>query len=111
MGGWYLSNMRIDLAQIGPAIRARRLALRMPVTRLADQARIPRGQLAALERGTIEDLPFGRLQRVLVALGADLYLGTFNHGRPTLDEMQRANEAMDRIDRRGTGYHLWFYGP
>jgi transcriptional regulator with XRE-family HTH domain len=103
--------MRIALSELGPAIRARRLALRVPLARLADQARIPRGQLAALERGDVEDLPFGRLQRVLVALGADLYLGTFNQGRPTLDEMQRANDAAEAIDRRATGADLWFYGP
>ncbi|MBE7201220.1 MAG: helix-turn-helix domain-containing protein [Parafilimonas terrae] len=103
--------MRIDVAQLGPAIRARRLALRMPLARLADQARIPRRLLSALERGEIDDLPFRRLQRVLVALGADMYLGSYNHGRPTFDEMMRANDDAERIDRRATGYDLWFYGP
>lgn len=101
--------MRIDLAQLGPAIRARRLAMRMPLARLADQARIPRGQLAALERGEIEDLPFGRLQRVLVALDADLFVGAYNHGRATFEEILRAHETTTE-PRQNWNDH-WWYGP
>jgi len=85
--------LAFDLPTIGVAVRARRKALRIPLAKLAREVGMPAGQLLDLELGRLDDVPAGRLQRLLVRLGAELMVRTYYKGRPTIQDTAHEQAA------------------
>ncbi len=78
----------IDINALGAIIAKHRTDLRLTQAALAARARIGRSTLDALENGRIAELGFGKVSRVLAALGLTLKITESNHGRPTLDDLR-----------------------
>jgi transcriptional regulator with XRE-family HTH domain len=78
----------LDITTIGILIARHRNDLRLTQTDLAARARIGRSTLDALENGRIAELGFGKISRVLAALGLTLKITDSNNGRPTLDDLR-----------------------
>jgi transcriptional regulator with XRE-family HTH domain len=83
----------MDLISIGEEIARRRKAARMTQARLAALAHVSLPTIKALEQGRLAELGFGRINRIIAALGLDLELRETNRGRPTLEMLRR--EATD----------------
>ena len=62
----------MDLSNLGHTIRARREALGLTQTRLAQLSGLSRQTLVGLEAGALSDLGFNRVGQVLAVLGLDL---------------------------------------
>lgn len=62
----------MNLATLGASIRHRREALGLTQTRLAHLSELSRQTLVGLENGSLSDLGFQRVARVLAVLGLDL---------------------------------------
>jgi y4mF family transcriptional regulator len=62
-----------DSKDLGAAVRSRRTELELTQEELADVARVTLRFVSELERGK-ESAQFAGIQRVLAALGLDLYL-------------------------------------
>ena len=77
----------LDLAALGKLIRQHRRAQRLTQAELAQRARVGRSTLDALENGRSTELGFGKVARILAALGLTLKLGEGNRGRPTLEDL------------------------
>lgn len=77
----------LDLATLGQSIAQHRSAQRLTQAELARRARIGRSTLDALENGRTAELGFGKVGRILAALGMTLRLGEANRGRPTLEDL------------------------
>jgi transcriptional regulator with XRE-family HTH domain len=77
----------LDLATLGQTIARNRNALRLTQAELARRARIGRSTLDALENGRTAELGFGKVTRILAALGLTLRIGEANRGRPTLEDL------------------------
>ena len=77
----------LDLATLGQLIAQHRSAQRLTQAELARRARIGRSTLDALENGRTAELGFGKVGRILAALGMTLRLGEANRGRPTLEDL------------------------
>lgn len=61
----------MDLKSLGHLIRERRVALGLTQSRLAQLSELSRPTLIGLEAGTLSDLGFNRLGRVMAVLGLD----------------------------------------
>lgn len=84
----------LDLAALGELIAQQRNARRLTQAELARRARIGRSTLDALENGRSAELGFGKVARILAALGLTLRPGEANRGRPTLEDLvAEADEA------------------
>ncbi len=77
----------LDLATLGQSIAQHRSAQRLTQAELARRARIGRSTLDALENGRTAELGFGKVARILAALGLTLRIGEANRGRPTLEDL------------------------
>lgn len=77
----------LDLTTLGKLIARHRSAQRLTQAELARRARIGRSTLDALENGRSAELGFGKVTRILAALGLTLRLGERNQGRPTLEDL------------------------
>jgi transcriptional regulator with XRE-family HTH domain len=77
----------LDLAALGKLIAQHRSVLRLTQAELARRARIGRSTLDALENGRTAELGFGKVTRILAALGLTLRIGEANRGRPTLEDL------------------------
>lgn len=78
----------LDIATLGALIAKHRTDRRLTQAALAARARIGRSTLDALENGRLAELGFGKVSRVLAALGLTLKITESNHGRPTLDDLR-----------------------
>lgn len=78
----------LDLSALGPLIAQHRNAQRLTQAELARRARIGRSTLDALENGRAAELGFGKVGRILAALGLTLRLAEANRGRPTLEDLR-----------------------
>jgi transcriptional regulator with XRE-family HTH domain len=76
-----------DIATIGMHIAKHRTELRLTQGELAARARIGRSTLDALENGRLAELGFGKISRVLAALGLAIKITEANRGRPTLEDL------------------------
>lgn len=83
----YTASM-LDIATLGALIAKHRTHLRLTQSELAVRARIGRSTLDALENGRIAELGFGKISRLMAALGLTLKITEANNGRPTLDELR-----------------------
>jgi predicted transcriptional regulator len=68
-------------------VRSARKRLDLTQHELATQANVSRALIAALEAGTLPELGFRKLQRILNVVGLDLRLTTLNHRRPTMEDL------------------------
>lgn len=82
--------MHID--RIGERVRKARKELGLTQQQLADRAGVSRLTLLRLEAGRLRDLRYGLLLRLLNEVNLDLWLGTANLGRPTLDDLLREQQ-------------------
>jgi transcriptional regulator with XRE-family HTH domain len=81
----------LDLQTIGEGVRAARKAKRLTQRALGEIAGVSRAQIERLENGRAADMGFGLVLRLIRAVGLDLSLQAFNHGRPTLDDLLAEN--------------------
>jgi len=77
----------LDLSTLGQVIARHRNAQRLTQAELARRARIGRSTLDTLENGRTAELGFGKVGRILAALGLTLKLAEANRGRPTLEDL------------------------
>ena len=77
----------LDLATLGQLIAQHRSARRLTQAELARRARIGRSTLDALENGRAAELGFGKISRILAAIGLTLKVTEANRGRPTLEDL------------------------
>jgi transcriptional regulator with XRE-family HTH domain len=81
----------LDLQTIGEDVRAARKAKRLTQSALGEIAGVSRAQIERLENGRAADMGFGLVLRLVRAVGLDLSLQAYNHGRPTLDDLVAEN--------------------
>src|SRR5436309_15548926 len=96
---YYISQM-LGLFSIGEKIAAQRKLLGLNQSELAEQARISRATLQALENGRIGELGFSKVTRLLTALGLELKIQEAGTRRPTLDELLEEARDDKGLDRR-----------
>lgn len=82
----------LDLHTLGQRIAEHRGAQRLTQAELARRARIGRSTLDALENGRASELGFGKVGRILAALGLTLKISEANRGRPTLEDLIAESE-------------------
>jgi transcriptional regulator with XRE-family HTH domain len=92
--------MRMELADIGKTIRAERQSKALTQSRLAEMAGVSRATLNGLEKGTIKELGFLRLHRIMSILGYELR-------RPGGQESESSPEILRRMARR----YVWWQSP
>jgi transcriptional regulator with XRE-family HTH domain len=83
----------MDLASLGDLIAKHRKSHGLTQNALARRAGIGLSTLDALENGRMAELGFGKIGRVLAALGLTLKISEANQGRPTLDDLREEEEA------------------
>jgi Helix-turn-helix domain len=77
----------LDIATLGQIIARHRTDLRLTQAELARRARIGRSTLDAIENGRMAELGFGKVSRLLAALGLTLRVSETNLGRPTYEDL------------------------
>lgn len=77
----------MDLPSLGREIAHARSAAGLTQADLAKRAKIGRSTLDALENGRTAELGFGKIARLLAALGLDVQIVAARRLRPTLDEL------------------------
>jgi transcriptional regulator with XRE-family HTH domain len=77
----------LDIATVGQLIALHRTGQRLTQTELARRARIGRSTLDALENSRMGELGFGKVSRILAALGLTLRISEANLGRPTYEDL------------------------
>lgn len=80
----------MHLYEVGKAVRVRRLALGLTQLRLARLAGLSRQTVQQLEAGTITDLSFGRVVKLLGVLGLSFAPPTSYKGELTSEQLQQA---------------------
>lgn len=83
----------LDLLTLGSEIAKRRKEFQLTQSDLAERARLSRQTVAKLETGTLSDLGFNKVMRLLSVLHLDLHQTTANVGRPTLEDIRREPSA------------------
>lgn len=91
----------LDLISVGGRIAGQRRTLKLSQTELARRAGVSRATLDALENGRTGELGFGKVTRLLAALGLELTLQTASSRRPTLEELMQEDR-----DDQGLGRQL-----
>lgn len=82
----------LDINSLGRQIAEQRSAAGLTQAALANRARIGRSTLDALENGRTSELGFGKIVRVLAALGLDLKIVEARKARPTLEDLLNDDE-------------------
>lgn len=77
----------LDLEALGRRIARTRSASGLTQAALATRARVGRSTLDALENGRTSELGFGKIARILAALGMDLRIVDARKARPTLEDL------------------------
>jgi transcriptional regulator with XRE-family HTH domain len=85
----------LDLISVGNQIAERRKTLKLSQVALSRKAGVSRATLDALENGRSGELGFGKLTKLLTAVGLELKLQAADSLRPTLDELMQE----DRDDK------------
>jgi transcriptional regulator with XRE-family HTH domain len=93
--------MRMELADIGKTIRAERRSKALTQSRLAEMAGVSRATLNGLEKGTIKELGFLRLHRIMSILGYELA------PIPAAKKASPSPEILRRMARR----YVWWQSP
>lgn len=90
----------LPLPYIGEQIAAKRRAAGLTQSMLAEQGRISRATLDALENGRLGELGYSKLSNVLSALGLELALQETRSRRPTLEDLMNEETNDQGLDRR-----------
>lgn len=77
----------LDLTTLGQQIAKSRSASGLTQAALATRAHVGRSTLDALENGRMSELGFGKIARILAALGMDLRIVEARKARPTLEDL------------------------
>ena len=88
------------LVSVGREIAKRRKTLRLSQAELARKAGVSRATLDALENGRAGELGFGKLTKLLAAVGLELTLQAAG-SRPTFDELMMEDRDDQSLDGRG----------
>ena len=72
----------------------------MTQAQLARQARVGHSTLDALENGRLGELGYGKVSRIVSALGMELRLQEASGRRPTLEELMEESGDDQGLDRR-----------
>lgn len=99
----------LDLTDLGEEIRLSRRFRKLTQQQVADAAGITRTHVVAIEAGRAPAVAFQTILRVMRIVGLDLRSGTYNYGRPTLDDLREENEreeAAEREAERKMGWRL-----
>ncbi len=83
----------LDLGVLGRKIAERRATIGLTQAALAGRARIGRSTLDALENGRTSELGYGKIVRLLAALGLDFRIIEARKARPTLEDLLSDNDA------------------
>ncbi len=90
-----------DLVQLGELIRKTRREKGLSQIELAAKADVARSRLNDIENARAPEVGVTLLLRVMNALDLDLYPGTHNSGRPTLEDLHREEEETANAPRMG----------
>ncbi len=90
----------LALATLAREIAIRRKTLGLSQTALAEQAKVSRSTIDALENGRLGELGYSKISNILAALGLELSLREFTARRPTLDDLM-AEEHEEEQDDQG----------
>ena len=91
----------LALISVGGEIAKRRKTLRLCQAELARKAGVSRATLDALENGRAGELGFGKLTKLLAAVGLELTLQAAGSRRPTFDELMMEDRDDQSLDGRG----------
>jgi transcriptional regulator with XRE-family HTH domain len=90
----------LSLSSIADSIRARRKALGLSQSALAQKAQVSRATLDALENGRLGELGYSKMTGILAAVGLELKLQEASTRRPTLEELMNEEPDDQGLDRR-----------
>lgn len=90
----------LDLPSLGTSIARRRKERGLRQIDLAKKAGVSRATIEALENGRLGELGYGKIARILSAVGFDLTLGEANKRRPTMEELLQEDERDQGLGRR-----------
>lgn len=91
----------LNLTSLGQQIAKRRKARGLTQAVLAQNARIGRSTLDALENGRLGELGYSKVTNILAALGLELNVRDAGGRRPTLEELMKEEHDDQDLDRRG----------
>lgn len=91
----------LNLTSLGQQIAKRRKARGLTQAVLAQNARIGRSTLDALENGRMGELGYSKVANILAALGLELSVRETAVRRPTLEELMEEEKDDQDLDRRG----------
>jgi transcriptional regulator with XRE-family HTH domain len=83
-----LANPMMDLAEIGALIRKARKEKKLSQAELGVKSNVSRNTIEAIENARAPEAGLMLILRILHTLDLDLTPGTFNFGRPTLDQLR-----------------------
>jgi transcriptional regulator with XRE-family HTH domain len=89
-----------DIFEIGETIKRARRDLRLSQSELSEVSGVSRGRIDALENGRVRDMGYDAIHRLMRALDLDIMPTSYNHGRPTLDELTAENRFKDLVAQR-----------
>jgi transcriptional regulator with XRE-family HTH domain len=85
----------MDIFELGAQLAIARRHRRLSQRALAAKADVSVEWLSKFERGDSMEPSMHRVMRCLNALGLDLRLSTYNHGRGAIDDIMRQNDEAD----------------
>lgn len=89
----------LDLFDLGEEIRQSRRFRKLTQQQVADMAGVTRSHILAIEAGRAPTVAFRTILHVMRCVGLDLRSGTYNYGRPTLDDLREQNEREEAAER------------
>jgi transcriptional regulator with XRE-family HTH domain len=91
----------LDLITIEELIAERRRALGLSQSELAGRVRLSRATVEALENGRSGEVGFGKVSRLLAAIGCELRVGEARLRQPTLEALLEEDRDAQGVGRRG----------
>lgn len=82
----------MDLIEIGDKVREARRERAWSQAQLSGVSGASRARIDALENGRAAEFGFKLLSHILLALGMNLRLTSYNKGRPTMEDLMAENE-------------------
>jgi transcriptional regulator with XRE-family HTH domain len=90
-----------NLLEIGELIRKTRKEKKLSQPELAQRADVSRNTIDAIENARAPEAGIVLLLRIMHALDLDLHPGTYNSGRPTLEQLHREEQETGNAPRMG----------
>jgi transcriptional regulator with XRE-family HTH domain len=85
----------MDLEQIGRLIASTRKKLKLGQREVALRAAVSLRTMTLLESGRATEIGYGKLARILAALGLELRIEPVAKGRPTLEDLLKEDSGDD----------------